>query len=257
MTATSNTSLQLVKSIIEKMPVSIRNQQMTELARFAYEVGLVRRRVPPGSAVLDIGGGWGVFALGMAAAGMKSTMLDDFGDVGFRESAADAMRVLWTRSGVEVTSRDPGSEGLGLAPRSLDAVTTFDCLEHWHHSPKRMLHEALDALKPGGLFVLGTPNCANLRKRISAVLGRTAWSAMDDWYEKETFRGHVREPSVQDLVYIGRDIGLVRTEIIGRNFAGSLPTRPRWIRTVTPMANHLLMLHPSLCSNIYLLGRKP
>lgn len=253
----SRTTLQLVRSVIERMPDSIRPGQAAELSRFTFETDLVRRRLPRGSTVCDIGAGWGVLALSLAAAGMKVTLLDDFGDSGFHQPVAVAVRELWDRYGLEIVNRDPGQVGLGFASRSLDAITTFDCIEHWHRSPKRMLHDAMDALKPGGLFVIGTPNSANLRKRLTAVLGQTAWSAMDDWYEKEVFRGHVREPNLDDLRYIGRDIGLEKVEMIGRNFAGTAPGRPLWIRAATPVFDHLLRLRPSLCSNIYLLGRKP
>jgi SAM-dependent methyltransferase len=250
-------TLQIVKSVIERMPESLRAGQMTELHRFAYEVDMVRRRVPPGSTVCDIGAGWGVLAMGLAAVGMRATLLDDFGDPGFHQPVAVAMRELWTHFGLEIVNRDPGRDGLGFPSGSLDVITTFDCIEHWHRSPKRMLREAVDALKPGGLLVIGTPNSANLRKRISALLGRTAWSAMEDWYENEIFRGHVREPNLADLLYIGRDIGLERREVVGRNFAGWNPSRPLWIRAATPIVDHALRLRPSLCSNIYVLGYKP
>jgi hypothetical protein len=43
---------------------------------------------------------------------------------------------------------------------------------------------------------------------------------MDDWNEREQFRGHVREPDVGDLQYIARDPGLRQVRIVGRNWAG-------------------------------------
>jgi len=257
MTTSSRTTIETVRTVVEQLPGPIRADQNAELARFAYEVDLVTQHVPRGSAVCDIGAGWGVLALVLAASGMRSTLLDDFGDAGYREPYAKDVFALWERYGVRSINRDPSESGLGLEPESLDAITTFDCLEHWHRSPKRMLHQAMEVLKPGGLLVIGTPNSANLRKRIDAVLGRTAWSAMGDWYEPETFRGHVREPNVADLLYMGRDIGLESMEILGRNFAGLASTQPWWVRAVTPLADRVLKVRPSLCSNIYLLGRKP
>lgn len=252
----SSTTSMIVTHVIGQMPESLRAGLMSEQTRFAFEVDLVRCRVPMRSTVCDIGAGWGVLAVSLAAAGMKVILLDDFGDAGFHQPVAAAVREVWSRYGLEVINRDPAADGLGFAPRSLDAITTFACIEHWHCSPKRMLHEAVDTLRPGGLMVIGTPNSSNLRKRITALIGQTAWSAMADWYDQETFRGHVREPNVDDLRYIGRDIGLEQMEMIGRNFAGTVRGRPLWIRAATPFVDHLLRLRPNLCSNIYLVGHK-
>jgi hypothetical protein len=82
-------------------------------------------------------------------------------------------------------------------------------MEHWHHSPKALFGQLMRALRPGGLFFLGVPNCVNLRKRLMVPLGRGKWSPMGDWYEQPVFRGHVREPDVDDLWYIARDLALV------------------------------------------------
>jgi len=85
---------------------------------------------------------------------------------------------------------------------SLDAVTTFDSMEHCHDSPKRLFGDIARSLEPGGWLVIGVPNAANLEKRIEALIGVTEWSSMDEWYEKDSFGGHVREPTVRDLRYI-------------------------------------------------------
>jgi hypothetical protein len=82
-------------------------------------------------------------------------------------------------------------------------------------------------LKPGGLFFLGVPNCVFLRKRITVPLGK--WSSMDEWYERETFGGHIREPDVGHLRYIARDLGLGYVRVFGRNWLG-YASRHGWAR---------------------------
>lgn len=71
------------------------------------------------------------------------------------------------------------------------------------------------AIKPGGGFILGVPNCVSLRKRLTVPFGYGKWSSMADWYELPVFRGNVREPDVADLVFIARDIRLVDIRNIG------------------------------------------
>ncbi|MBV9124902.1 MAG: methyltransferase domain-containing protein, partial [Planctomycetes bacterium] len=147
-------------------------------------------------------------------------------------------------------------EGIHFPAESLDVVTTFDSMEHWHHSPKKLFASVVKSLAAGGLFILGGPNCFNLRKRLTVPLGIGGWSRMTDWYEPEVFRGHVREPSVADLRYIAKDMGLTDVAILGRNWAG-LHSRFGVARAVTPVIDRVLWLRPSLCSDIYLLGTKP
>jgi len=93
-------------------------------------------------------------------------------------------------------------------------------MEHWHHSPKAFFHRVTRSLRPGGLFLLCGPNSVNLRKRFSVPFGRSNWSSMEDWYEQQVFRGHVREPNVNDLRHIARDLGLVVISVFGRNWLG-------------------------------------
>jgi SAM-dependent methyltransferase len=138
---------------------------------------------------------------------------------------------------------------------SIDVFTSFDSMEHWHASPKALFRQCRRALRPGGLFLLGAPNCVNLRKRISVPLGRGKWTSMNDWYESPVFRGHVREPDIEDLRYIGRDIELTNVQILGRNWQG-YSHASRLLRTLTPIFDGPLRLFPGLCSDIYLLGNK-
>lgn len=223
----------------------------------SFEVYLVASQVGQGARVCDIGGGWGTFALGCAAWGMASVLVDDFRDQGFLDEERMApMRRLYAKYGVEVITRDVVSRPLDGPEQSFDAITIFDAIEHWHHSPRRLLHSIVRALKLGGLFVMATPNCVNLRKRITVPLGRGKWSAMSDWYERDVFRGHVREPNVEDLLYIARDMGLVQVAILGRNWAGH-GSPSRIVRRLTACLDPVLRLKPSLCSDLYLLGRRP
>jgi len=112
------------------------------------------------------------------------------------------------------------------------------------------------ALKPGGLFFLGVPNCVNLRKRLTVPFGNGKWSQMQEWYEGEVFRGHVREPDVDDLHYMARSLGLREVEVAGKNWLGYSSHFPL-VQMLTPFADRLLQLRPSLCANIYLIGHKP
>ena len=243
-----------LRGIADEYPSALRAGQHDDVRRIAFNIELSVADRPKGASVADIGGGLGLFSAGCAAFGMRSVLVDDFRDPGNIEIAQQVLAVH-RRHGVEVLERDVIADGLDLAPGSFDVITTFDSIEHWHHSPKALLHGLVRALKPGGRLVIGAPNCVNLRKRISVPFGIGKWSAMQDWYEEKTFRGHVREPDVADLRYMANDLGLRDVSIIGRNWLGYVHGSPA-VRCAMPVVDRMLQPFPSLCSDLYLVGYK-
>ena len=223
--------------------------------RHAFAVDLVISEMGAGVKICDLGAGWGAFAAGCAAMGMDATMVDDYCEPGYFNQ--DDIRLkMPDEYGVTTVKRDLVREGLDFEPESYDVITSFDSMEHWHHSPKQLFSQIMDVLRPGGLFLLGVPNCVNLRKRVTVPFGYGKWSSMEDWYETPDFRGHVREPDVDDLRYIARDMGLSNVKIVGRNWQG-LSSPSGKVRAITKLVDPFIRPFPSLCSDIYLLGRKP
>ncbi len=220
------------------------------LRRIAFDVSLVREWRGTDISIADIGGGLGLFSLAFAALGARATIVDDF-----PWEHREAMFEIFEGRGVKVVDRDVIANGLDFPDGSLDVVTSFHFLEHVHNSPKKLFESVARALKPdGGLFVLAGPNSVNLRKRLTAPLGLYKWSGMQEWYETEVFRGHVREPDVDDLRYIVRDLGLRELGIYGRNFLGEGHSdfRGRLSRSISP----ILERRPSLCSDIYIVAER-
>jgi SAM-dependent methyltransferase len=230
-----------------------RGANEAEIRRVAFHVGLAAKSSDGNVTVADIGGGIGLFSLGCAAVGMNTYLVDDFGD-GVNARAGGDVLDYHRSLGVHVVKRDVVSEGIDFSDGFFDVITTFDSMEHWHASPKNLFRQVRSALRSGGTFVLGVPNCVNLRKRITVPLGLGKWSSMADWYEAPSFRGHVREPDVDDLRYIARDMSLTEVTVIGRNWQG-YQSASRLARTLGAIADVPLRLHPAFCSDIYLLGR--
>jgi SAM-dependent methyltransferase len=242
-----------VRSIADRYPERLRAWQREDIARQTFQVALATDGVPLGACIADIGAGYGLFPPACAALGYHAICVDDFSDMG-DPAWLEVPQMVHQPLGVEIVSRDVVAEGICFPCASLDVVTTFATMEHFHHSPKRLFHQCLDALKPGGRFVIGVPNGENLRKRVMAPFG-IAWTQMRDWYEPDVFRGHVREPNVSDLLYIAQDLGLVDVEVYGRNWMGYITKRPL-VRAATPVLDRLLQTRPALCSEIYLVGHR-
>jgi SAM-dependent methyltransferase len=236
-------------------PPELVAEELPDVRRQAFHIGLVARLVAPGASVCDVGGGVGLFSLGCAAAGFRTTLVDDFrDDVNTRlgEAALGQHRKL----GVKIVPCDVTASALELPAESQDAITSFDSIEHWHGGVGRALRAMLAALKPGGVFLLGAPNCVNLRKRLTVPFGHGKWSGFDEWFAPEVFRGHVREPDVGDFKRIARELNLSRARIFGRNWQG-LKSGSSLVRACTLLVDLPLRMLPSLCSDLYLLGFKP
>lgn len=225
--------------------------------RTAYDINLILERLGSRDlAVCDVGGGYGLFSVGCARLGMRSILIEDFYDIE-RLGMLDATQTLLAEEGVEIMRRNMLTDDLGLEPETLDAVTSMHVLEHLPISPKPAFTQMVEALKPHGVFVLAGPNAVNLRKRIAVPLGREGWSPINEWYDHERFRGHVREPRAADLAYIARDLRLVNIDIRGTNFMATAAGQRRWIRSLAPALDALLRKRPSLCSELYLLAERP
>jgi SAM-dependent methyltransferase len=251
--------LEVLREVAHQYPAGMAQGQVKDIPRISFNIGLVLEATKPRAhtdlEVCDLGGGLGLFSVGCAAYGMKRTVLvDDFGDP-VNHQVGDSIFSLHNRLGVEVISSDVVKNGMRGVDGEFDAITTFDSMEHWHHSPKRLFHQVLEKLKVGGVFVLGVPNCVNMRKRITVPFGFGKWSRMQSWYEEEQFRAHVREPDVGDLMYIAQDMGLKEVRIIGRNWLG-YNSGNQAVRFAAAVMDYPLRFKPSLCSDIQLVGRK-
>jgi 2-polyprenyl-3-methyl-5-hydroxy-6-metoxy-1,4-benzoquinol methylase len=231
----------------------LRRRMLEDVDRVAFEVTLVSSLISSGGHVADIGGGITLFAPALSASGFKALLVDDFRDR-WHHDQAEALE-LHRAIGVDVLSVDLLSSDFSMPPDTLDVIAAFDVIEHLHHSPKPMLKKLVTALRPGGWLIIGVPNCVNLRKRLTVPFGIGKWSPLQQWYDEPLFRGHVREPDVDDLRYIANDLNLSNVVVKGRNFLGAR-SRFTWVRLLLPLVDNLLQLRPSLCSNLYMIGQK-
>ena len=88
-------------------------------------------------------------------------------------------------------------------------VMLHHVLEHLHDPPRDLVNDLLEFLKPEGYFFAIVPNAVNIRKRVSVLRGRTNLPnfATYYWYP-DSWRGHIREYTRNDLVQIAEFLGL-------------------------------------------------
>ncbi len=246
-------------SIAQSYPENLKSGQLCDCDRIAFNINLAKVACfgdLNNKSIMDIGGGIGLFSLGCIAAGFyRVVLVDDFNDPinkGLGESILNKHQSM----NVEIFARDVVKSGINDISGEFDVITSFDSMEHWHNSPKKLFREVYKKLRPGGKFILGVPNCVNIRKRLTMPFGFFRWSPIETWYDEEIFRGHVREPDVSDLHYIADDMGLIDCQIVGANWLGTKSSK--WfIRWLAKIMDPILRLYPRFCSDIYLIGEKP
>jgi SAM-dependent methyltransferase len=250
---------------------TLRREGLTPRVRFYFEeldrLGLLAAR----RRVLDLGAGLGVFAPLGRLLGLKVRVVDDFGGGGGVENKADpslaCVLARFRELGLEIVDRNLLSDPLPAEDATIDLAVSFHSIEHWHHSPRRLFAEIRRVLRPGGALMLASPNSVNLRKRLSAAAGRSPLGTLEEWYHDgdPVFRGHVREPTLAELERLAEWNGLSLLASGGRNFIARDSVRcaqgcgrgQRLYRTALALADPLLRLRPSLCSDLHVIAAKP
>jgi SAM-dependent methyltransferase len=216
--------------------------------------------------LLDLGAGMSLFGPIVSELGLHVTLVDDFSggggvDVARRDDSLSQLELFRGRFGIQIFKQELLRTPLPLPDVSVDAVTCFHSLEHWHHSPKQLFGEIRRVLKPGGHIFLATPNAVNLRKRIYVLLGLTNHCELSEWYGSPDFRGHVREPTVSDLHQLMSWNGFEVVGTYGRNFIGTRSIALAWMSVnatqfLARASEGFLRHFPTLCSDIHVVACK-
>ena len=175
---------------------------------------VITRYLDPGQQVFDFGCGPCDKTAVASGLGMVCTAYDDLEDNWHKEgNNRQKIRAFVKSQGITLQERFDPQEG---AP--YDLVMLNDVLENLNESPRAILTELVDVLRPGGYLAISVPNLANLRKRISLLFGRTVLGPYPFyfWYEG-VWRGPIREYVRGDLMEMGRFLGLEVLELTTRH----------------------------------------
>jgi 2-polyprenyl-3-methyl-5-hydroxy-6-metoxy-1,4-benzoquinol methylase len=119
------------------------------------------------------------------------------------------------RCGIEFTLAEAG-EPLPYNWQSFDMVMVNDFIEHLHDSPRFLLIELLELVKPGGLLFLTIPSAVNIRKRVQVLIGKTNMPRFESYYwDPPPYRGHIREYVKDDMRKLARFLDLQVLELRG------------------------------------------
>ena len=128
-----------------------------------------------------------------------------------------------------------------------------DVLEHLHDSPRELLNDAIECIRPGGFLFVTVPSVVNLRKRVSVFLGQTNLPDYDTyfWYP-DPWRGPVREYTKRDLKKMVHYLGLEIKELKGCHHM--LERVPKNLRLIYKFITWIL---PNTKDTWMLIAKKP
>lgn len=126
-------------------------------ARHGAMLRLIRSHAAGGRRLLDVGTGAGLFLKAAERAGWEVA--------GLELSEAGA---AFARDTLQVEVRQERAEAMSFPAGSFDVAVMFDVVEHLF-DPRTVLEATRRALRPGGLFVVSTPNFDALSRIVLGV----------------------------------------------------------------------------------------
>jgi SAM-dependent methyltransferase len=169
----------------------------------------IQRLVPQGSAVLDFGCGAADKTGVVHLCGYRCSATDDLGAPEARTGRYRLAVLAFARElGIDYREAPHGTRP-PFEPGTFDVVMLHDVIEHLHDSPRELLNDLVEFLKPEGYLFITVPSAVNIRKRINVLFGETNLPRYDSyyWYPGH-YRGHIREYTKGDLRTLAGYLGL-------------------------------------------------
>jgi SAM-dependent methyltransferase len=142
---------------------------------------------------------------------------------------------------------------LPFEKNSFDMVMAHDVLEHLHDSPRDLLNDLAELIKPNGFLFITVPSAVNIKKRIEVMMGKTNLPDFSGYYwSPGSWRGHIREYVKNDLQELSEYIGFEVDELHGCHHM--LHVVPK---TVLPIYLLMTKMIPDFRDSWLLVARKP
>jgi SAM-dependent methyltransferase len=102
-----------------------------------------------------------------------------------------------------------------FSPEKYDLLVMLEVIEHLYTSPRLVFSCLREALRPGGLLVVQTPNAVSLAKRYRMMKGRNPYDLIR---ESRANPGHFREYTVPELRSLAESAGFSVKKVMVRNY---------------------------------------
>lgn len=173
----------------------------------------VMRHLPPGSKILDFGCGACDKTGVLQHLGFQCSACDDLQD-DWHKIPGNREQIISFAKKCGIDFKLPEAGKLPFDKSSVDMVMLLDVIEHLHDSPRDLLNDVLELVRPDGLLFITVPNAVNIRKRLDVLRGKTNLPGFEGYYwYPGSWRGHVREYVRDDLLKLSEYLNLEVLEL--------------------------------------------
>ncbi len=174
---------------------------------------IIQRYLTIGDRILDFGSGSCDKTAVIRAMGYQCSAYDDLSD-DWHKLENNRAKIIQFAKDSDIDFRLASNNSFPFEKHSFDMVMLHDVIEHLHDSPRELLNDLIELIKPNGYLFITVPNAVNIRKRISVLLGKTNLPPFDNYYwYPGAWRGHVREYVKGDLQQMAKFLNLEIVEL--------------------------------------------
>lgn len=187
-------------------------------------------------SVLDFGGGRGAFARLLHETGRFDPII-----------VADLLEAPGGHeAGIHGAQCDLNGP-LPFVDSSFDTVTAIEIIEHLEN-PRHVFREIARVLRPGGVAVISTPNCENVRSYLSLLLRGHHWA-----FGPRSYPAHITALLRRDLDLCAKEAGLVEVAFFWTDHGGI----PRFPHITWQSVSGGWLRGRLFSDNVLVLARKP
>lgn len=211
---------------------------------------------PERGRLIDIGCGALDKTALFAMLGFECYGCDDFMDPWHRRPGVqEKIRGLAESHGIRLHVFENGDTTIPFERGSFEVVTIMEVVEHLHESPRNILNAAGEMLREDGILVIVMPNSVNIRKRLDVVRGRTNYADIGGYFHSSgTWRGHVREYTLDETAYIAREMGF---EVVRAVTFDGMVERRIGNAFARMLYRSFMRLAPGMRDSVFVAARKP
>ncbi|GJM17456.1 MAG: hypothetical protein DHS20C13_27830 [Thermodesulfobacteriota bacterium] len=211
--------------------------------RYLYTYKFLCEYLNSNDLLLDVGG-----EPGHITSIIKNEITPNVSIVGQWQSETITLR--FSELKIEAVECDIDTESLPYKDNSFDVITLFEVVEHMTNVP-HLFEEIRRVLRPGGYFILSTPNITKLKNRINLMLGHgIGWPSIDKaesgcgYFDVPFYMRHYREYTANELTHLLGDALFKNVTIKYKNSYG---------KRVSTFTSNII---PSLSDTIFIIAKK-
>ena len=182
--------------------------------KYFYITNLIYKKFGKDKKILDFGSGLNDLSAILKKLEFNIDAYDDCNDEWYKENN-NLLKLREFNEKINLKFYETIEE-LKLSNNKYKVILLLDVLEHVP-TPKTFVKNLLNFLDKDSYLIITVPNSVSLRKRISVLIGRTNYASYEDFFDEESFRGHWREYSMQDIKTLSRKINYKIIHLEGIN----------------------------------------